>query len=167
MRSMRLLAIGVLGACAFASTTFRAAELVPFKGTWTGVTLSAVLTPGSPIVSIVSGGSGRVSHLGNAQMISPHTTNVVTGDTAGDQIFTAANGDTLTAYCAGGATPPSEGGAVVGELDCTITGGTGRFEGATGGYTFSFVASPRTDGGPGFATVATIDGTISKVGPRN
>lgn len=97
-------------------------------------------------------------------MISPHTTDVFTGDTAGDQIFTAANGDTLTAYCDGGATPPAPGASVVGELDCTITGGTGRFEGATGSYTFSFVASPRTDGGPGFATVAIIDGSISTVG---
>ena len=163
MLSKRLITTGVLAVCAVASTNIRAAELVPFKGTWTGLTLSADPT-NFPIISIVSAGGGTVSHLGEATMISPHTTDVFTGDTAGDQIFTAANGDTLTAYCDGGATPPAPGASVVGELDCTITGGTGRFEGATGSYTFSFVASPRTDGGPGFATVAIIDGSISTVG---
>lgn len=166
MFSKRLIAIGVLGVCAFASASLRAAELVPFKGTWTGVTESADLT-GFPVISIVSAGSGEVSHLGNARMVSPHTTHFFTGDTAGLQIFTAANGDALTAYCDGGATPPLPGESVVGELACTITGGTGRFEGATGSYTFSFVASPRTDGGPGYATVASISGSISAVGSNN
>ena len=47
---------------------------------------------------------------------------------------------------------PDETGIVEATLDCTITGGTGRFAGATGSYDFSFVASPRTDGGPGYAT---------------
>jgi hypothetical protein len=166
MLSKRLITIGVLAVCAFATTTIRAEELVPFKGTWTGVTVSADLDD-FPVISIVSAGGGEVSHLGNATMVSPHTTHFFTGDTAGLQIFTAANGDTLTAFCEGGATPPLPGESVVGELDCTITGGKGRFEGASGTYTFSFVASPRTDGGPGFATVATITGSISTVGSSN
>lgn len=55
-------------------------------------------------------------------------------------------------------------GTVVGSLDCTFTSGTGRFAGATGSYEFFLVASPRTDGGPGFATVADINGSISSVG---
>lgn len=32
------------------------------------------------------------------------------------------------------------------------------------GYEFFFIASPRTDGGPGFATVADIHGAISNAG---
>ena len=93
-------------------------------------------------------------------MTSPHTTNVFTGETIGDQIFTAANGDTLTASCAGFPLPQADG-RVVGSLECDITGGTGRFARATGDYIFFLVASPRTDGGPGYATEASIIGRIS------
>ena len=160
MLSKRLITIGVLAVCAVASTNIRAAELVPFKGTWTGLTLSADPT-NFPIISIVSAGGGTVSHLGEATMISPHTTDVFTGDTAGDQIFTAANGDTLTAFCAGfPAFQPD--GTVVGSLECDITAGTGRFEGATGSYVFFLVATPLPGPpGTGFATEAQIDGQIS------
>lgn len=92
-------------------------------------------------------------------MTSPHTSDVITGETIGDQIFTAANGDQLTAFCEG--FPSFEpDGTVVGSLDCTITGGTGRFAGATGSYEFFLVASP-LPGSPGFATEATITGEIS------
>jgi hypothetical protein len=135
------------------------AKSVPFKGSWTGLTMSA--DPANfPVVSIVSDGTGQLTHLGRYFMTSPHTTNVFTGETIGDQIFTAANGDMLTASCAGFPQPQSDG-TVVGGLDCDITGGTGRFEGASGEYVFFLVASPRTDGGPGFATEATITGHIS------
>ena len=73
-------------------------------------------------------------------------------------IFTAANGDTLTAFCAG--FPAFTPAGVEGPLDCTITEGTGRFAGATGSYEFSLVATPLPDGS-GFSTVATITGSIA------
>ena len=72
----------------------------------------------------------------------------------------AASWRMLTAFCAGFPAPQPDG-SVVGGLDCDITGGTGRFEGATGEYVFFLVARPRTDGGPGFATEAQISGQIS------
>lgn len=140
----------------------RADQLVPFKGEWTGVTLSADLS-GFPVVAVTSGGEGELTRLGRYTMVSPHTTHVFTGETIGEQIFTAANGDTLTAFCEGFPLPQPDG-TVVGSLDCTFTSGTGRFTGVTGGYEFFLTAAPRTDGGPGFATVATIDGLISSVG---
>ena len=132
---------------------------VPFKGSWTGVTVSADLT-NFPVVGVVSEGTGQLTHLGRYFMVSPHTSNVFTGETIGDQIFTAANGDTITAFCEGFPLPQPDG-TVVGSLDCDITGGTGRFAGASGEYVFFLVASPRTDGGPGFATKAEISGNIS------
>jgi hypothetical protein len=147
---------------AFSPVIASAQQAVPFKGTWTGVTTAADLST-FPVVGVVSEGGGTVTQLGNSTMVSPHTSNVFTGETIGLQIFTAANGDTLTAFCAGFALPGADG-VVRGSLDCTIISGTGRFEGATGSYTFSLVASPRTDGGIGYATVATIDGSISTVG---
>jgi hypothetical protein len=115
---------------------------------------------GFPVVAIVAEGTGQLTHLGRFFMTSPHTTDVFSGETIGDQIFTAANGDTLTAFCEG-APQPQPNGTVVGGLDCDITGGTGRFAGATGEYVFFLTASPRTDGGPGFATEALISGHIS------
>jgi hypothetical protein len=135
------------------------ARNIPFKGSWSGVTVSADLSL-FPLVQIVAEGTGQLTHLGHSFMSSPHTTNVFTGETIGDQIFTAANGDMLTAFCAGFPQPQPDG-TVVGGLDCEITGGTGRFEGATGDYVFFLVARPRTDGGPGFATDAQISGQIS------
>jgi hypothetical protein len=135
------------------------ANSVPFKGSWSGVTVSADLT-NFPVVAVVSDGTGQLTHLGRYFMTSPHTSHVFTGETIGEQIFTAANGDMLTAFCVG-FPQPQPSGQVVGSLDCDITGGTGRFEGATGEYVFFLVASPRTDGGPGFATEAEITGTIS------
>ena len=146
------------------AVTSSAQQTVPLKGHWSGLTLSADVS-NFPVISIVSGGGGKLSHFGNFTMVSPHTTNVITGETLGEQILTAANGDTLVAYCAGFPLPQVDG-TVVGTLDCTITGGTGRFAGATGSYDFSLVATPRTDDGPGYATEAEIKGSISTVGGR-
>jgi hypothetical protein len=56
-----------------------------------------------------------------------------TGDGKKYMIFTAANGDPLTAFCAGFPMMQPDG-TVVGGLDCNITGGTGRFESASGSY---------------------------------
>ena len=136
-----------------------AAKSVPFKGSWTGVTVSADPT-NFPVVAVVAEGSGQLTHLGRYFMTSPHTSNVITGETIGDQIFTAANGDTLTAFCEGFPVFNPDDGTVVGGLDCEITGGTGRFAGATGSYEFFLNASP-LPGGAGFATEAQITGEIS------
>ena len=152
-----VLAAVVLAAGLAAAPAVRADSDVPFKGTWTGETISADLS-GFPLVRIVAAGGGQFAHLGQSTMVSPHTTDVFTGETLGEQIFTAANGDTLTAYCAGFAGPDAEG-IVRGTLDCDVTGGTGRFADATGSYTFALVATPLPSG-LGYATVAQIDGTI-------
>ena len=141
-----------------AAAPISAASSRPLKGSWSGVTVSADPT-NFPVVSIVAKGSGQLTHLGRYAMTSPHTTNVFTGETLGDQIFTAANGDTMTAYCAGFPQfMPDQ--HVEGALQCEITGGTGRFAGATGSYEFYLVATPLADGS-GFATEATITGTIN------
>jgi hypothetical protein len=134
------------------------ADSVPFKGSWSGVTVSADPT-NFPVVAIVAEGTGQLTHLGRYFMTSPHTTDVSNGRTIGDQIFTAANGDTLTAFCDGSPMFQPDG-TVAGSLDCDITDGTGRFAGASGSYVFFLRATPLPDR-PGFATEATIDGEIS------
>lgn len=159
-RSCVLAAVVVVAGLASAPA-LRADGDVPFKGTWTGETVAADFSAFPPIVGVIAAGGGQFTHLGQSTMVSPHTTDVFTGETLGDQIFTAANGDTLTAYCAGFATPDLSTGIVSGTLDCEVTSGTGRFADATGSYTFALVATPLTDGRPGYATVAQIDGSIN------
>lgn len=164
MRLTRLVPLCLLAVAVVMPLVAEAQPQVPFKGTWTGVTVAADPT-NFPVVAVLSEGEGQATQLGQYTMVSPHTSHVFTGETLGDQIFTAANGDTLTAYCAGFALPQDDG-SVVGTLDCTFTSGTGRFDGATGEYEFFLVAVPRTDGGVGFATVAEINGSIASLGSR-
>ena len=153
------LMLPVLVISMLSATAIGAATSVPFKGSWSGETISADFSNFPPIVGVVAAGSGQLTHLGRYTMTSPHTTDVETGETIGDQIFTAANGDMLTAFCAGfPAFQPN--GTVVGSLECAITGGTGRFEGATGSYEFFLIATPAPSG-LGFVTEAQITGDIS------
>jgi hypothetical protein len=157
MRSLNFLFSLVVLSLTAAAPMDAAAER-PFKGSWSGVTVSADPT-NFPVVAVVAEGSGQLTHLGGFDMTSPHTSNVFTGETIGDQIFTAANGDMLTAFCEGFPVFQPTGN-VAGALDCEITGGTGRFAGASGSYEFFLVATPLADGS-GFATEATITGTIT------
>jgi len=158
MRPIRSVLSLLVVSLVFTAPLFGAAS-VPFKGSWSGVTVSADPT-NFPVVAIVAEGTGQLTHLGHYFMTSPHTTDVSTGETKGDQIFTAANGDQLAAFCKGVPVFDPGTGIVEGSLDCDITGGTGRFEGASGDYVFFLHGTPLPDR-PGFATEAQITGRIS------
>jgi len=69
--------------------------------------------------------------------------NLPTRHSMGAATFTAANGDTLTATVEGQATPTSPGMLSIVEV-YSITGGTGRFAGATGTFTLESVANQAT-----------------------
>ena len=73
--------------------------------------------------------------------------------------FTAANGDTLTAGFTGQGTPTTDPVVFSIVETATITGGTGRFAGATGSFivtrSFSFATN---------LTTGSIEGTISSPG---
>ena len=159
MRSRRTFVVSTVVASLLLSAPLIGAKSDPFKGSWSGVTVSADPT-NLPVVAIVAEGTGQLTHLGNYFMTSPHTTDVSTGETIGDQIFTAANGDQLTAFCQGVPVFDPGTGVVEGSLDCDITGGTGRFEGASGEYVF-FLRGTALPDRPGFATEAVITGSIS------
>jgi hypothetical protein len=136
-----------------------AGDQVPFQGTWEGSTVSA--TPvGENVVLVVSSGSGQATHLGAFEMTSPHLTFLDTFTVVGTQIFTAANGDTLTAVISGQFLPNAEGNLEA-TLSGIITGGTGRFAGATGSYDFHIIARPAAFG---FDSTPEISGTVSTVG---
>jgi hypothetical protein len=141
--------------------TARAGDQVPFRGTWTGDTVSA--TPVAPnVVLVVSTGSGNATQLGRFQMSSPHLTFLDTLAVDGHQFFTAANGDTVAATLSGQFVPTPQGN-LEGTLTGVITGGTGRFKNATGSYAFHILAQPAAFG---FHSTATFSGTISTPGSK-
>jgi hypothetical protein len=152
----RILAVALLLATV-PSAPAAGGELVPFKGTWSGSTVSA--EPLSPtLVFVVTEGPGAATHLGRFDLTVPHLSYLDTLRVEGDQIFTAANGDMLVASFEG-QLAPREDGCLAGTLDATFTSGTGRFAGATGGYDFHLVACP---GEFGFDSTGTFEGVISR-----
>lgn len=135
-----------------------ATELLPFYGTWEGVTLSATPTGTPGVILVISGGTGTATHLGAFEMVSPHLTYLATFQVEGTQSFVAANGDTLEATISGQFVPMPDG-SLEATLVGVITGGTGLRAGATGSYAFHIVSRPD---GAGFTSVATITGVISQ-----
>ena len=130
-----------------------AGEKVHFKGTLEGVVTIAPLAP--PFVAVNIEGSGKASHLGKFTVDIPHVVNRTNSTAIGTYEFTAANGDTLSASFTGQGTPSATPGVLAIVETATITGGTGRFAGATGSFTvkrlFDTVAG---------TTIGSFTGTI-------
>ena len=125
-----------------------AADQVPFKGTLAGTVTITPLDP--PFASVLIEGTGNATHLGRYSIEFIATVNQATrqGVGPGLLVFTAANGDTLTAEGMGQATLLAPGVLSITET-ATITGGTGRFAGATGSFVIErtfFVAAGLTSG---------------------
>ena len=114
----------------------QAAELkeVPMRGSGSGVITG--VTPGPTGVAITATGEGEATHLGRFTREESILLNPATGTVTGTIIFTASDGSELYCDFAGGFTGPT---TVVGTY--TFTGGTGRFEGASGEAYFSIVQS--------------------------
>jgi hypothetical protein len=133
-----------------------AGKQVPFKGSLEGDVTVTPLAP--PFVMVDVNATGNATHLGQFALDIPHVVNRANGTAVGSYEFTAANGDTLTADFTGVAVPIAAGILYI-EETATITGGTGRFAGATGSFTverlFDTVAG---------TTSGSIDGTISSPG---
>ena len=110
-----------------------AGEKVPFKGRFEGDVTITPLVP--PFVSVLVEATGKATHLGKFTLDIPHVVNRAKGTAVGTYEFTTANGDTLTADFTGKATPTAKPGVLAIVETATITGGTGRFAGATGSFT--------------------------------
>jgi hypothetical protein len=134
--------------------TAQATHSVPFKGSFEG---SQTLTPGTPPFGTVNGSAtGTGTHLGEFTVAFPHTVNFATRTGVGTYTFTAANGDTLTASFTGAATGSPQVSIVE---HATVTGGTGRFAGATGTFTAQRQFNQLTG-----VTTGSFEGEISSVG---
>jgi hypothetical protein len=99
---------------------------LPFYAVVAGMSVDA---NGNPVIQTADSGSGRATHLGRFTLAAGEKVNLGTKTvTEGVYTLTAANGDTVTGTYSGQALPDLTGYLVSGP----ITGGTGRFAGATG-----------------------------------
>jgi hypothetical protein len=100
---------------------------------------------------------GRISIAGPSEVIPTGPTG---GLQTGESILTAANGDTLTIEIAGTfSAPQGPLGPVTFSGSWTVIAGTGRFEGAAGGGTYT--GSALIPNG-----ALALNGSISRRGPR-
>ena len=142
-----------------------AEEQVPF----TGVEVGAASAGGFdfPFAIILDTSEGEATHLGHFTKIGIIRIDVTSatgiGAVTGTFTLTAANGDVLFLTGTGDAPPPSAHPVTV--LNVTVTGGTGRFEGAAGKWVeVTHFAYAFTPGGGTDPYVAAIEGTISTPG---
>ncbi|HJP82754.1 MAG TPA: hypothetical protein VJ835_04540 [Fimbriimonadaceae bacterium] len=106
----------------------------PFKGSANGVATPVGMENG--LVLLHTAASGNSTLLGGFSSAEDLTLDPATGQLAGTFVFTAANGATLFGTTAGQFVSPTD---VVGTY--TVTGGTGRLEGAAGVIDFSLTTS--------------------------
>jgi hypothetical protein len=133
-----------------------AQQHVPFHGVFEGdYTVTPI--PDTTTATLVVSASGTGSQIGAFELEIPHVVNFATSTATGSYQFTAANGDMVIGSFTGHATPIGTDGhyAMLVE-EVTITGGTGRFEGATGGFT-----AVRLIDRVNLLTIGYYDGTIS------
>ena len=150
------LQLAALAVAAFFTLTFtdssRADTAVPFRGVIRGVEIP---TFQFPLLFVHTTGTGNASHLGRFGMTYDLTVDLLTHDTSGSAVFTAANGDQLFTDVVGhGTSNGDDTAASVVEIH-TIAGGTGRFAEATG----SFIRTLLLDLVTG-ADAGSFDGTL-------
>jgi hypothetical protein len=148
---LALVILSVLGLAGPAA----AGEQVPFKGSLEGDVTVEPLTP--PFVHVDVDATGNATELGKFELDIPHDVNRATRTAVGSYEFTAANGNALFADFTGMSTPTALPGVLYIVEIATITGGTGRFDGASGSFTceryFDSIAGE---------TYGSFEGTISR-----
>jgi hypothetical protein len=131
-----------------------AGDQLPFKGELAG---TASITPlGGPIVAVEIEATGTATYLGRFTLRAPHVVNQTTLTATGTYLITAANGDTITADLAGTATMVEPPNVISISETATVTGGTGRFAGATGSIAVERIFNRAT-----VVTTGTLRGWIS------
>jgi hypothetical protein len=150
---LALVVLAVLGLAGPAT----AGDQVPFKGSLAGVVTVKPLPPQS--LSVLVNATGNATHLGQFALAIPHTVDRAAMTATGNYLFVAANGDSLTASFSGKATPTATPGVLSIVETATITGGTGRFAGATGSFTCVRLFNTITK-----MTAGSFSGTISAPG---
>jgi hypothetical protein len=134
-----------------------ASEQIPFQGSFAAVEIDEV--QGTTLL-VNGSGTGNATQLGRYTVTFEAVVNLETLMGVGTMTFVAANGDSIYTDFNGQATPtPDPNIFLVVELE-TITGGTGRFAGATGSLTLEREVDLSTGLSSG-----SFSGTISSPGP--
>jgi hypothetical protein len=125
---LALAVLALLGPAASADS----GEKQRFRGRLEG---NVTLTPLNPPLAIVAvDGTGKANKLGRFTFTHSHVVNLATLSAAGSYEFIAANGDKLFADTTAEGSLTEIPGVLSIVESATITGGTGRFAGATGGF---------------------------------
>jgi hypothetical protein len=133
-----------------------AQKQVPFKGS---IQAQETDIPSPPILSVTGSGTGIGSHLGQFSLSYELTVILATGTATGSAQLTAANGDIIYATVVGlGVETDTPGVDSITET-YTITGGTGRFEGAQGSFVMERLVTLATG-----VTSGSFQGTITSPG---
>jgi hypothetical protein len=139
-----------------ASTTFAAPlageRQLPLKGSVDANETQQVVFP---LNHINVTGSGRASQLGRFTYSLQAVLHIPTLSATTTATIVAADGSSLFAAGSGQGTPTATPGIISIVETLTITGGTGRFEGASGNITIQRLVNRAT-----LVSSGTIDGTI-------
>ena len=132
------------------------AVALPFHGTLDSASHTPVYDFGTNTAFIHLVGTGTATHLGRYTLVVDYALSLVTIAGSERMTLTAANGDVLTAEGTAQGTPSEDGQSLSSLESLTITGGTGRFAGATGSFILRQVnlAADRASSG-------SFDGTIA------
>ena len=148
--------IALLLAILIVSTTLAAASArrpLPLKGSIEALETYQI---NGPTMLVTATGSGEATHLGHYTVSYEVEVDLPTGTGTGlSAHYVAANGDSLFAEGAGQATPTDDPNVFLVVETFTITGGTGRFAGATGSFTEERRVNIQTG-----VTSGTISGNI-------
>jgi len=148
--------LALLVLLALAPVGVRADHPVPFRASFTTQFESVVEFP---IAHITVVGTGHSLHMGQTDAASnDQAVNLLTGEGAATYTLAAANGDTVVLSISFTTESLPNGVAFAGAY--TVTGGTGRFAGATGSGAASGAAI--FTGPSGGVGSFELDGTISK-----
>jgi hypothetical protein len=116
---------------------------VPFKGSDVG-TFGVPGVCGDGSLNVVIGGEGTATHIGRYSYEASECFNPETGVFGGMPTFTSANGDELWGNYTGQVAPTSDPDVITYTETLTITGGSGRFAGASGELQVEGVANLAT-----------------------
>jgi hypothetical protein len=130
-----------------------AGKSVPFKGSVQAVESYDIQFP---TMFVDTSGSGNATHMGRFTVTWEFTVNLLNGAGIGSAHFIAANGDSLFTESLGQGDPTETPGINRVVEAHTITGGTGRFAGATGSFTLERLVGLATG-----VTAGSFDGTIA------
>ena len=148
-KTFTLLLVAV--ALAFPAHSLPPNDQVPFKGKAQGAAVEVSPIPPGVVLLVVA--EGNATQLGRFSREETIFFNLATGALIGEIVFTAANGDQLIGTVTGGFTSPTTAAGTY-----TFTGGTGRFENATGDADFALSTSD------GVHFTVEFAGTVSSAG---